>query len=134
VQIPAADSYFVEEVKQRLLNDPVMGATREERVARHFDGGSRIYTTIEPQAQRAAEQAVAVPPRTTRDQQALVSLDRTGAVSLVGGGLRHHEVRRGPLEPGRQTGSLFKTFVLLTALEQGTVRHHPRRQLSVPGV
>ena len=126
VQIPAADSYFVEEVKQRLLDDPVMGATREERVARLFDGGLRIYTTIEPSAQEAAEQAVAqVTPQNDKGiTAALVSLDnRTGAVrALVGGpGYDITKYDVATLEPGRQTGSSFKTFVLLTALEQGNI-------------
>ena len=124
VKLPAADNYFVEEVKQRLLDDPVMGATREERVARLFDGGLRIYTTLEPSAQLAAEQATAqVTPQNDKGiTAALVSLDnRTGAVrALVGGpGYDRSEYDVATLEPGRQTGSSFKTFVLLTALEQG---------------
>ncbi|MCB1261464.1 MAG: hypothetical protein KDB33_13930, partial [Acidimicrobiales bacterium] len=47
----------------------------------------------------------------------------TGAVRvMVGGpGFENFEYNIATREPGRQTGSSFKTFVLLTALEQGNV-------------
>jgi membrane peptidoglycan carboxypeptidase len=124
VSLPEADNYFVEEVKQRLLDDPTFGATREDRIARLFDGGLRIYTTLDPAAQDAAEQAAAnVTPKNDKGvTAAMVSIDnRSGAVrALVGGpGYDAYKYDVATLEPGRPTGSSFKTFVLLTALEQG---------------
>ncbi len=53
--LPAADSYFVEEVKQQLLDDPRLGATRDEREYAVFRGGLRIHTTLDPGAQFLAE-------------------------------------------------------------------------------
>jgi membrane peptidoglycan carboxypeptidase len=126
VALPEADNYFVEEVKQRLLDDPVLGDTREERIARLFDGGLRIHTTLEPSAQAEAERATAeVTPRNDKGvTAALIAVDnRTGAVrALVGGpGYDTYQYDVATLEPGRQTGSAFKTLVLLTALEQGNL-------------
>lgn len=126
VTLPTEDSYFVEEVKQRLLDDPSFGATREDRVARLFDGGLRIHTTLDPVAQAAAEKAAAdVTPNNDKGvTAAMVSVDnRTGAVrALVGGpGYDAYQYDVATLEPGRQPGSSFKTFVLLTALEQGNL-------------
>src|SRR5205085_4995426 len=81
--------HFVEEVKQRLLDDPALGKTPAERQAALFTGGLRVYTTLDPKRQAEAEQAVArTLAQPDRDPEAaLVSLDpRTGYVrALVGG-------------------------------------------------
>jgi penicillin-binding protein 1A len=126
VALPKPDNYFVEEVKERLLADPMMGDTHEERVERLFGGGLQIHTTLEPSAQLAAEQATSnvTPPNDKGISAALVAMDsRTGAVrALVGGpGYDTSQYDVATLEPGRQTGSAFKTFILLTALEQGNL-------------
>ena len=126
VQLSEPDNYFVEEVKRRLLADPRLGPTPEDRFNRLFGGGLRIYTTLEPSAQLAAENAVAnVTPRNDKGvTAALISLDsRSGAVrALVGGpGYDTYQYDVATLEPGRQTGSAFKLFILLTALEQGNL-------------
>jgi membrane peptidoglycan carboxypeptidase len=55
--LPKPDDYFVEEVKQQLLDDPRLGATREEREYSVFRGGLRIYTTLDPRAQVQAKDA-----------------------------------------------------------------------------
>jgi penicillin-binding protein 1A len=126
VELPEADNYFVEEVKQRLLDDPLLGATREEREAQVFGGGLEIHTTLEPSAQLQADQAVAsVAPRNDKGITAsLVAIDnRTGAVrAMVGGpGYDTYKYNIATHEPGRPTGSSFKVFVLLTALAQGNL-------------
>jgi penicillin-binding protein 1A len=122
--LPAPDDYFVEEVKQQLLDDPRLGATRDERITALFGGGLRIYTTLDPAAQWAAEVAAStVPPPNDRGvTSALVAIDNyTGGVrALVGGpGYDTYKYDVVTHEPGRQTGSSFKTVVMLTALEQG---------------
>jgi penicillin-binding protein 1A len=122
--VAAPDDYFVEEVKQQLLDDPRLGATRDERITTLFSGGLHIHTTLDPAAQWAAEvTAATVPPPNDRGvTSALVSLDnRSGAVrALVGGpGYDTYKYDVVTHEPGRQTGSAFKTVVVLTALEQG---------------
>ena len=81
--------YFIEEVKQQLLDDPRLGATTAERVARLFGGGLKIYTTLDPAAQAAAEQArpTQLPANDKGITAAMVSVEpSTGAVrALVGG-------------------------------------------------
>ncbi len=126
VALPEADNYFVEEVKQRLLDDPALGATRNERVDRLFGGGLKVYTTLDPGAQADAEKAAAdVTPKNDKGiTAALVAVDnRTGAVrAMVGGpGYDTYQYNVATHEPGRPTGSSFKLFVLLTALEQGNL-------------
>lgn len=127
---PPPDSYFVEEVKQQLLADTRLGATYEERYAMVFGGGLRVYTTLDPVAQAAAQWAHDTTfPANVRSEAdskgittAMVSLDNaTGGVrALVGGpGFENFKYDIATHEPGRQTGSTFKTFVILTALEQG---------------
>ena len=132
VEQPPPDSYFVEEVKQQLLADPRLGATYQERYAMVFGGGLRIYTTLDVAAQAAAQWAhdTTFPPNVRAEADAkgittaMVSVDNaTGAVRAVVGGPGFTEFKYdiATHEPGRQTGSTFKTFVLLTALEQGVL-------------
>jgi penicillin-binding protein 1A len=128
VNIPPPESYFVEDVKQALLNDPRYGtgATLEERTSSVFDGGLRIYTTLDPAAQRSAEEAIGqvVPDTGGRIYTALAAVDsRTGAVrAMVGGpGYEEWQFNIATHPPGSQVGSSFKTFTLLTALEAGAV-------------
>ena len=126
VEVPKPDNYFVEEVKERLLADPALGPTQEERETRLFGGGLRIYTTLDPNMQAAAESAIRdVTPRNDKGVTgALISVDsHSGAVRAVVGGPGYdtYQYNIATLEPGRQTGSSFKTFILLTALEQGNL-------------
>ena len=129
---PPEESYFVEEVKQQLLADTRLGSTYEQRYAQVFGGGLKIYTTLDPIAQNAAQDAHdnTFPDnvRSEADSKgittAMVSVESsTGAVrAVVGGpGFRDYKYDIATHEPGRQTGSTFKTFVLLTALEQGVL-------------
>lgn len=130
VQQPPPDSYFVEEVKQQLLADTRLGATYAERYQQVFGGGLRIYTTLDPIAQQAAQEAhddtfpdyVRAEADSKGITTAMVSVENSsGAVrALVGGpGFDNFKYDIATHEPGRQTGSTFKTFVILTALEQG---------------
>ncbi len=124
--LPPPQDYFVEEVKERLLRDTRLGETYQEREDAVFRGGLRIYTTIDPEAQAMAEEARAEvigafwPPFTA----AMVGIEpSSGAVRvMVGGpGFRNHQYNIATQYPGRQTGSSFKTYVLLAALENGFV-------------
>jgi len=124
-QLPPED-YFVEQVKQQLLDDERLGATKEERFNAVFGGGLKVYTTLDPNLQRAAQDAhdTVVPQNNLGITSAMASVDSTtGAVrALVGGpGFAFFKYDIATQQPGRQTGSSFKVFVLLTALEQGNL-------------
>ncbi len=118
--------YFTEEVKRRLLDDPGLGETATDRYNAIFRGGLRIYTTVDPLVQEAAELAVASVVGEEAPYAALAAVDpRTGHVlGLVGGKDFYSEqdpVARFNLatQGSRQPGSSFKPFVLAAALEQG---------------
>ncbi|MCY4163849.1 MAG: transglycosylase domain-containing protein [bacterium] len=131
VELPPK-SYFVEEVKQLLLDDPkYLGGTPEDRFNLVFNSGLSIHTTFDPEAQRQAEQAIdqtlaeynsgehAGVPAT----MALAAIEPdTGAVkALVGGpGFAQDQEEFNLATQGtRQPGSAFKTFVMLALFEQG---------------
>ena len=117
------DTYFIETVKQQLLNDRRLGETAKERYEAVFNGGLRIKTTFDPIAQRAAEAAVLdVLPNDEPDFTAAVaSVDvATGAVRAMVGGRGFDTDKYNLVTQGlRQPGSSWKPFVLLAALEQG---------------
>lgn len=125
---PSTGNYFVEDVRQALLTDPRygLGGTGTERAANLYGGGLRITTTLDPGLQVAAEltAAAGVPANDLGVTAAMVSIENdTGAVRAMVGGPGYEQYRYNVVSqlPGRQTGSTFKTFVLLTALTQGAV-------------
>ena len=115
------DTYFVEEVKRRLLDDVRLGETRADRVNAVFQGGLEVYTTFDPVAQALAENAVATefPQNELKIIAGLVSVEPgSGAVrAMVGGpGFDQFEFNV-TTQKGRPTGSSFKTFALAAAFE-----------------
>jgi len=163
---PPPDSYFVEEVKQALLADPRLGETSAERYDAVFRGGLHIETTLDPRLQLLAEAArnetlapFALPGQpalfvagrhTTGPlvgQEAIGTVaaatvePRTGAVrALIGGpGFGDDNKFNLATQGYRQTGSSFKTFVLLELLEQGyapqdTMSGRGPCRFKIPGV
>jgi len=120
--------YFKEEVRQQLV--------KQFGWERLSEGGLKVYTTIDPAMQRAAEAVVAksveqiearraknIRNREDKDplEAALVALDpTTGEVrALVGG--RDFKASRfnRAMQAMRQPGSAFKPFVYAAALEAG---------------
>ncbi len=125
-------SYFVEEVKQQLLDDPrYLGGTSEERFNLVFNGGLSIHTTFDPAAQQHAEAAVAATMEEystgehagVEATMALAAVEPdTGAVrALVGGPgfVQDTEEFNLATQGTRQPGSAFKTFVMMALFEQG---------------
>jgi penicillin-binding protein 1A len=138
--VPAAEryqaAYFVEEVKQWILDDPRFGATAKERRDLLFGGGLRIHTTVDLEAQAKAEAAVqAILPDAAGPDASLVSIEAaTGYVRAMVGGrdffgtsniAKLNLATQGP----RQAGSSFKPLVLAAALTQGI---DPLTRISAP--
>ncbi|MDP3011103.1 MAG: transglycosylase domain-containing protein, partial [Candidatus Hydromicrobium sp.] len=106
--------YFVEYVKQKLI-----GWYGVERV---FKGGFEIYTTLDPEMQIAAENAInEILPDPEDPAAALVAMDpRNGYIKAMVGGKDFTEMKLNlATQAFRQPGSTFKVFALLSALEQG---------------
>jgi penicillin-binding protein 1A len=123
--------YFVDYFKRWFLTNPAFGATYDDRYRSLFTGGLRITTTLDPAIQTAAQDAVssALPYSSDPDAAVTVLDPRTGYVhAMVGGRPSDYwantsggrvNLATGAGGTGRQTGSSFKPFALVTALEQG---------------
>jgi penicillin-binding protein 1A len=135
--VPEPRDYFVDAVKQQLLDHPALGETEEAREAAVFTGGIKVYTTFDPRAQQLALDArnsqlpggtgafdIGVDPETGQMRQATAAIvtveQATGAVrALVGGpGFDRYQYNLATQNP-RQGGSSHKTFVLTALMEQG---------------
>ncbi len=131
------------------LSDYIVVAARNWLLERYGDdivygrGGLRVFTTIDVQAQRAANEASLNAEAPEGAQLAIVGIDpETGAVlAMVGGrlveGERPGEFNRA-LQTRRQPGSSFKPVVYATAIEQigfsqATVLVDERTQFRQPG-
>lgn len=106
--------YFVEYVKQILIE--------KYGVERVFEGGFEIYTTLDPEMQIDAENAIEEILFDPEDPSAaLVAMDpRNGYIKAMVGGKDFREMKFNlATQAKRQPGSTFKVFALLSALEQG---------------
>ena len=123
--------YFVDYLKEWFLTNPAFGDTREDRYRLLFTGGLRIHTTLRPDVQEASQRAVDSVLSYGDDPSAAVTVldPRNGHVlAMVGGDVRDYwrdrdagrvnlATARGGT--GRQSGSAFKPFALVAALENG---------------
>ena len=142
--------FFCEYVEEVLLHDPAYGATPLDRAKLLSTGGLRIYTTLDPQDQQAANRAVNYVepghdkyynPGHNADTEVLVQ-PGTGAIRAIaenaqygtGGGQTEIDyavnTAYGGSSQGVQTGSSSKLFTLITALKQN---YSFGFQLHVPG-
>ncbi len=139
----AFGQYFKEEVRKQLVEQ-----FGWERV---YQGGLKVYTTIDLDMQKAAEAEVAARARGDREaaaaprgeraarqtptplQAALVAMDpATGEVRAMVGGRDFDDSHfNRAMQARRQPGSAFKPFVYAAALERGyspaTLITEPRR-------
>jgi penicillin-binding protein 1A len=125
------DPYFVDYLKDWFLSNPEFGTTREDRYRLLFTGGLRIHTTLQPAVQEAAQRAVDSVLSYPKDPSAAITVvdPRTGfVVAMVGGNVTDYRLDRdvGRVNlatatggTGRQSGSAFKPFALVAALENG---------------
>jgi 1A family penicillin-binding protein len=122
----ARGAYFFEEVRRALLD--------RFDIDRVYSGGLRVYSTIDPAMQAAADEAVQTslaeldgqrPPSKDGSaeplQAALIAIDpRSGEVrALVGGRSFAASPFDRAMQAHRQPGSAFKPFVYAAALEGG---------------
>ena len=122
--------YFCAYVRDALVDDDRLGATPAERIARVFQGGLTVRTTLVPALQSMAQKALdAVLDPADRSRAAAVTVlvkPGTGEVlalasnQVYGKGPGQTEVNHalGGTQ-GIQAGSAFKTFVLAAAVKQG---------------
>ena len=108
--------YFTDYVKALLLED-----FDQDTV---FQGGLKVYTTIDPTYQEAAERAVATRLSEIGNERldaALVAVDPdTGYIKAMVGGRDYQESQFNlATQARRQPGSSFKLFTLVAALRQG---------------
>lgn len=108
-------SYFRDYIVQTAVNQ--LGF--DESLVRH--GGLHIYTTLNAQMQKQAEDSLSDQVGRVPDLQgALLSVDvHTGAIKAMVGGKSYQESQYNRVFAKRQPGSSFKPVVYLTALEQG---------------
>ena len=137
VQSRYAYPYFVDYFKRWFLGNPNFGNTRDDRERLLFTGGLRITTTLDPDVQAATEHAVSAVLAYPGDPDAAVTVldPRNGYVRAMVGG--HDEdywandragrvnFATGAGGTGRQTGSAFKPFALVAALEHGVAPDTP---------
>ena len=121
---PVQRTHFTELVKDYLLNQTtILGTTYQERYAKLFRGGLRIYTTLDRDVQASADNAVQLlPENSVNAQAALVTIDNsTGAIRAMVGGkpFKAGENEVNLAMRRRQTGSSVKMFILAAAMEAG---------------
>jgi penicillin-binding protein 1A len=120
--------FFVYYLRNVILDDEdgafdALGRTRQQRINTLYQGGLEIYTTLDPDWQRYAQEAVDASPAIAGGRGpdvSLVSIDAdTGAIRAM---LSGKDYRRDQLDLAwrgtRQVGSAFKPFTLVAALRQ----------------
>lgn len=107
--------YFTSLVRDRLLSTLSYEAV--------FEGGLKVYTTLDLSVQEAAEAAAQKKADQSGDafECALTAIDpNTGYVKALVGGRNYYENQYNlAAQAQRQSGSTFKTFTLISALENG---------------
>lgn len=123
--------YIVSYVLEELKRNPALGPDPERRFRYLATGGLTVRTTINPQLQQVASRAIAENVTAAEDAlAALTAVDpRTGEILAIGFGPRQFGTGAGQVDvnpavpglgsPGRQSGSAFKTFEVVAALEDG---------------
>jgi len=127
VQRDKVEPFFVYYIRNLILDNETgefdaFGKTRNQRVHTLYQGGLKIYTTLDPNWQNYAQQAVnaspMIDPKAGPDVS-LVSVDtKTGAVKAMLSGKDYERDQLDLVWRGRrQVGSAFKPFTLVAAFE-----------------
>ena len=108
------EPFFFDYVQEALIEEYGVGVYRR--------GGLKVHTTIDPQLQDAARQAIQGRlPNPTDPSAAIVSVDpATGYIRAMASSGTYKDRRFNLAAQGhRQPGSAFKTFVLAAAIREG---------------
>jgi len=118
--------FFCDYVRQILLSDKALGATRAERDHLLLEGGLTVKTSFDPAVQHAAQQAVEGTVEKTNRAAATEVIVKPGtgqvlamAVSRDYGTAPGQTTVALPTQPAFGPGSTFKVFTLTAALAQG---------------
>ena len=104
------------------------GKTENARRRRLYEGGLKIYTTLDPDWQAAAQsvanepyrESVANPNYAQTPDTAIVSVDNTtGAIRTMLSGRNYQKDQLNLADARRQPGSSFKPFTLVAAFREG---------------
>ncbi len=108
------EPFFFDYVKQQLIDRFGVNTVRK--------GGLKVYTTIDPQLQKAGRDAIDSTLYYPGDpSSAVVAIDpRTGYIRAMASSSKYRHAQYNLAAQGhRQPGSAFKTFVLTTAIKRG---------------
>ena len=128
--------FFCDYVLQVIVNDEMFGKTKEAREALLRQGGLIIQTTLDPQAQTAANSSVRkwIPPTDPSNKAAAITMlePGTGEIRAMAQNrdwgptsedgktaLNYNVGRQFNGIIGAQAGSTFKAFTIAAALDQG---------------
>ena len=119
-----APTYFTEALQDFLLTrSDILGTDEQQRRSTLLRGGLKIYTTIDPTLQAAAELASAALPANKQGfDSAIVSLQTSSSAVrvMVGGrGFKRNVSEVNMALVPRQTGSSIKLFILSAAIQAG---------------
>jgi membrane peptidoglycan carboxypeptidase len=125
--------FLVDFVRQQILSDPRFGKTRRARERALYEGGLRIFTTLDPRLQREAEGVLrarlpnpaAGPPGNPAAALATI-VPQTGAIRVLANSTSYKKKCPHAIpcrvdlasDARRSAGSAFKAFTLVAAMEQ----------------
>lgn len=129
---PGSKKYFIDYCIQLLVDKYGPDAVYKQ--------GLKVYTSLDPDMQAAAEEAAALTPTYYTDenklkqpQSAIVAVDpKTGLIKAMIGGRGTDQFNRAVMAE-RQPGSSFKPFVYLNALEHGATPNDIVDDSPIPG-
>jgi len=121
------EPFFVTYIRRLILDNETgefdtFGVTYKQRVHTLYQGGLRVHTTLDPDWQRYAQDAILTRMDPNRGPDAsLVSVDaRSGAIRAMLSGKNYRKDQLDLVWQGRrQTGSAFKPFTLVAAFQNG---------------
>jgi penicillin-binding protein 1A len=107
------EPYFFDYVQQELIKRYGVATVRQ--------GGLKVYTTIQPELQEAARQAIIAHGYATDPAAAVVSIDPSNGhiVAMASSGTYEQSNFNLAAQGHRQPGSAMKVYVLTTAIRQG---------------